>query len=103
MEGNLVVVCNLIDAVCSVAFNGVKLVVADVAWTMYFFHGVTHDWMSSVFDVLFLFLLVIICLLSNLDDIDVRVELLADDWWETEVYKTGFFSVGVDNFYQLFL
>ena len=43
------------------------------------------------------------CLLSSLDDIYVYVELLADDVWEAEDDKTGFFSVGVDNFDQLFL
>ena len=42
-------------------------------------------------------------LLSSLDEIDVRVELLAADVWEAEDYKTGFFSVGVDSFDQLFL
>ena len=32
--GNLVVVCNLADAIFSVAFNGVKLVGVDVAWAL---------------------------------------------------------------------
>ena len=32
--GNLVVVCNLTYAIGSIAFNGVKLVVVDVAWTL---------------------------------------------------------------------
>ena len=31
---NLVFVCNLTDAIGSVEFNGVKLVVIDVAWTL---------------------------------------------------------------------
>ena len=43
------------------------------------------------------------CLLSSLDDIYVCVELLADDAWESEENKTGFLSVGVDNFNWLFL
>ena len=34
---------------------------------------------------------------------DVRVELLADDVWAAEDDKTGFFSVEVDSFDQLFL
>ena len=43
------------------------------------------------------------CLLLSLDNIDVLVELLADDVWETEDDKTVFFIVGVHNFDQLFL
>ena len=58
--------------------------------------------MSSVFDTLFLFLLVVMYLLLSLDEIYVHVELLADDVWEDEDDKTGFFSVGVDNFDRLF-
>ena len=101
---NLVVVCNLINAICSVAFNVVKWVVADVVWTLWFcFHGVTHDWISSVFEVLFLFWLVIMFLLSSIGDIDVRFEWLADDVWESEDDKSAFFSFGVDSFDQLFL
>ena len=42
-----------------------------------FFLGVTNDWMSSVFEMLFLFLLVIISLLSSPDNIDARMDLLA--------------------------
>ena len=38
-----------------------------------------------------------------LDEIGVCVELLADDVWEAEDDKTGFLSVGVDSFDQLFL
>ena len=30
------------------------------------------------------------------------MELLADDVWEAEDYKTGFFIIGVDNFDRLF-
>ena len=53
--------------------------------------------------MLFLFWLVVMCLLSSIDEIDVRVWLLADDVWEAEDDKTGFLSVGEDSFYQLFL
>ena len=42
-------------------------------------------------------------LLSSWDEIDVRVELHADDLWEAEDDKTGFLSVGVVSFDQLFL
>ena len=33
----------------------------------------------------------------------VRVKLLVYDVWAVEEYKTGFLSVGVDIFYQLYL
>ena len=42
MRGNLVVVCNLTDVKYSVAFNGVK-------W------AVTHEWISSVFEMLYFY------------------------------------------------
>ena len=42
-------------------------------------------------------------LLSSWDEIDVCVELLADDVQEAEDDKTGFLSVGVDSFDQLLL
>ena len=59
--------------------------------------------MSSVFEVLLLFWFVVMSLLSSWDEIDVRVELLAYDVWEDEDDKTGFLSVGVDSYDQLFL
>ena len=34
---------------------------------------------------------------------DVRAKLLADDVWAAEDDKTGFLSVGVDSFDQLYL
>ena len=39
---------------------------------------------------------------SSLDEIDVRVKLLADDVWEADNDRPGFLSVGVDSFDQLF-
>ena len=42
-------------------------------------------------------------LLSSWDETDVCVELLADDVWASEDYKTGFLSVGVDSLDQLYL
>ena len=44
-----------------------------------------------------------ISLLSSWDEIDVCVELLADDVSAAENDKTVFLSVGVDIFYQLYL
>ena len=101
---NLVVVCNLSYGIGSVAFDAVRWVCVTVAWTLQFgFHGVTNDWMSSLFEMLFLFWLVVMCLLSSIDKIDGSVELIPDDVWEGENDKTGFLSVGVDSFNQLFL
>ena len=58
--------------------------------------------MSSVFDMLFLFWLLVMCLLSSLYKIDVRVKLLADDVWEADNDRPGFLSVGVDRSNQFF-
>ena len=90
MRGNLFFVCNLIDVRKSVAFNGIKWVV-------------THQWMSSVFEMLFLFWFLVMYLLSSWDEMDVHVELLADDVWEAEDDITGSLSVGVDIFDRLYL
>ena len=59
--------------------------------------------MSSIFEVLLLFWFVVMSLLSLWDDMDVGIELLADDAWAAEAYKTGFMSVGVDIFDRLYL
>ena len=54
--GNCFVLCNSTCAIDSVVFNGVKIGGIDVARKLqFYFCGVTHDWMSSVFEVLFLF------------------------------------------------
>ena len=42
-------------------------------------------------------------LLSSWDEMDVCVELIVDDVWAAEYDKTGFLSVGVDSFDQLYL
>ena len=67
------------------------------------FCGVTHEWMSSVFEVFFLFLFIVMSLLSGWDNMDVHFELLAYDVWEAEDDKTDFLSVEVDSFDRLFL
>ena len=54
--------------------------------------------MPSVSGILFFLWLVVMCLLSSLDEIDVCVELLSDDVWESGYDKTYFLSVGADNF-----
>ena len=53
--------------------------------------------------MLFLFWLVVMCLSSSIYEIDVRVELLADDLLEANDDKPCFLSVGVDSFDQLLL
>ena len=62
--------------------------------------GVTQEWMSYVFKIFFLFWLVVMCLLSSLDKIDLPLELLAYDVWESKEYKTGVLSVSVKSFDQ---
>ena len=42
-------------------------------------------------------------ILSSWDDMDVCVKLLAYDVWSAEDDKTGFLSVRVDSFDQLYL
>ena len=59
--------------------------------------------MSSIFEFLFLFLFVVISLLSSWDDMDIFVELLTDDVWAAEDDKTSFLIVGVGRFDQLYL
>ena len=95
--------CNLTDRIGSTSLIDVKGVGVDVAWTLYFcFCGVTQDCMSSVLKMLFLFWLAVMCLLSSLDEIYVRVKLLVNDVWKTDDDKPGFLSVGVKFFDQLF-
>ena len=102
--GNCCDLCNSTGAIGSVVFNGFKQVVVYMAWTLILcFRGVTHEWMSSVFEVLFLFWFVEMFLLSSLDEMDVRVKLLADDVWSAEDDKTGFLSFGVDSLDRLYL
>ena len=59
--------------------------------------------MSSVFKVLFLFLFVVISLLSSRYEMNFPVKLLADDAWAAEDDKAGFLNVVVDYFGRLYL
>ena len=96
-------VCNSTVAIGIVAFNGVKRVVVDVDWTLwFFFRGVTHEWISSVFEVLLLFWFVVISLLSSWDEMGVPVKLLTYYAWAPEDDKIGFLSVEVDIFELIF-
>ena len=62
-----------------------------------------HEWISSVFEMLFLPWFVVMSLLSIWYDMDVRVELLADDVWAAEYDITGSLSVEFDSFDQFYL
>ena len=59
--------------------------------------------MSYIFEGLFVFLLVVMSLLSSWDEMDVCVKLLVDDVWASQYYKTGFLSFVVDSFDGLYL
>ena len=59
--------------------------------------------MLSVFEILFLFWLVVMSLSSSWDDMDVHVNFFANDVWTDEDDITGSLSVGVDLFDQLYL
>ena len=59
--------------------------------------------MSYIFEVLLLFWFVVMSVLSSWDEMDVRVELLADNVWSAEDDRTGFLSIGVDISDQLYL
>ena len=82
-----------------VATTGVKQGGADVAWTLIFcFQGVTHEWISSIFEMSDVFWIEVLSLCWSWYYILVGVELLADDVWFSEYDNTGFLSVGVDIF-----
>ena len=59
--------------------------------------------MSSLFELLFLFLIAVLSLLLSWDEINVRFKLLADNACAAEEDQIGFLSVGVDIFDRLYL
>ena len=67
------------------------------------FRGVTHEWMSYILEMLFLFWLVVMSLISQWDNRYVCVKLLADDEWASEVDKTGFLIIGMGISHRLYL
>ena len=76
----------------------------DVAWTLIFcFRDVTQEWISSVFDMSDVFWIAVLSLCSSWYDIIFRVEVAVYDVWCAEDDNTGFLSVGVDIFDQLYL
>ena len=102
--GNYVVFVDTTGARGKVVINGVKWGSVDVAWTLIFcFRGVTQEWISPVFKISNVFWIVVLSSFSNWDDIIVRDKLVVYDVWFSEDNITGFLSVGVDIFHQLYL
>ena len=62
-----------------------------------------HERISSIFEMLFLLWFAVMSLLSSWDEMDVHVELLADDVWAAEDDIRGSLSIGVDILDQLYL
>ena len=101
---NLVFFCHSTGAIGKFAFNRVKQGGVDIAWTLKFcFRGVTHEWISSIFEVSFLFWIAVLSPFSSWYDMIVHVKLVVYDAWTAEEYETGFLSVGEDIFDRLYL
>ena len=84
--------------------NYVKRGGIDVAWTLiFFFWGVTQEWISSLFMISDVFSIAVLSLFSSWDDIKVCDKLVAYDVWFSEDDNTGFLSVEVDICDQLCL
>ena len=102
--GNSVVFGNLSGARGKIAINGVKRGGVYVAWTLiFFFWGVTQEWILYVFEMSDVFWITVLSLFSSWDDITLRVKLVVYDAWFAEDDNTGFLSVGVDIFDRLYL
>ena len=71
-------------------------------WYSVFF-GVTQEWISSAFEMSNVFWIAVLSSFSIWDDIIVRVKLVVYDVWFAEGDNTGFLSIGVDIFDQLYL
>ena len=101
--GNSVLFGNSTGARGKLVINGVKRGGVDVAWTLIFwFRGVTQEWISSVFEMFDVFWITVLSLCSSWYDIIVRVEVVVYDVWCAEDDNTGFLSVGVDIFDRLY-
>ena len=97
--GNSIVFGNATGARGKVVINGVKRGGIDVVWTLIFcFGGVTHEWISSVFEMSSVFWMEGLSLCWSWWDIIVGVGLVVYDVWFAEDGNTGFLSVGVDIF-----
>ena len=84
--------------------NGVNRGGIYVAQTLTCFpQGVTHEWISYLFDMSVVFWIAVLSLLSSWDYMIVRVKLLVYDVWSAKEDRIGFLSVGVDIFDWLYL
>ena len=87
-----------------VVINGVKRGGVDLAWTLiFYFWGVTQEWISSVFEMSTVFWMEVLSLCWSWWYIKVGVELVVYDVWFAEDNNTGFLSIGVDIFDRLYL
>ena len=84
--------------------NGVKRGGVDVAWTLiFYFWGVTQEWISSVFKISDVFWIVVLSSFSSWYDIIVCDKLVVYDVWFAEDNNIYFLSVRVDIFDRLYL
>ena len=101
--GNSVVFVNSIGTICKVVFNRVKQGSVDVAWTLiFFFWGVTQEWISYVFKISDVFWIAVLSSFSSWYDIIVCDKLVVYDVWFAEDDNTSFLTVGVDIFDRLY-
>ena len=87
-----------------VMINGVKRGNVYVAWTLILcFRGVTQEWISYVFEMFTVFWMEVLSLCWSWWGIIVWVDFVVYDVWFAEDDNTGFLSVGLDIFDQLYL
>ena len=102
--GKCVVFGNSTDKRGEVVINGVKKGGVYVSWTLILcFLGVMYEWISCVFDVFKVFWIADLSLCWSCWYIIVGVKLVVYDVWFSQDYNTGFLSVGIDIFDQLYL
>ena len=103
-EGECVVFGTAIGKRGKVVIIGVKQGGVDLSLTLIFcFRGVTQEWISSVFEVFTVFWMEVLSLCWSRWDIIVGVKLIVYDVWFAKDNNTGFLSVGLDIFDQLYL
>ena len=102
--GNCVVFGNSTGARGKLFINGFKKGGVYMTWTLIFcFRGVTHEWVSSVFNISDVFWIEILSSFLSWDDIKFCDKLVVCNVWFAEDDNTGFLSVGVGIFDQLYL
>ena len=84
--------------------NGVKRGGVDVAWTLiFYFWGVTQEWISSLFEMFTLSWLEALPLCWRGWDVIGGFEIVLHDVWFSVDYNNGFLGVGLDNSGRLYL